>query len=265
MNHRERLWSLPIDLHLTKSKGFIRMESMRLIRIAILDDEISEQERTVELLKQFSNDHKLDIEYIVESDPHKFIEADLSKFDLALLDIIMPGDINGFDVSKKIRETNDKIAIMFLTKTLNYAINGYEVKAFDYLLKPITKDDFFLKMTMFLKTLQSNGNKELIIKTKEAIVKLEEKDIVYIDIYEHYLNIHTVDKIHVARGNIRDISKHLSSLFSRCSNYCIINFSYLNSIRKDDAILKNGEEKKITGKYKKQFLKDFSHYLMNNE
>ena len=241
------------------------MKLMKTLRIAILDDEKEEQERTISLLREFMNLHKLDIEYIVESDPHKFLEHDLSSFDLALIDIIMPYDINGFDVSKKIREVNDKIAIIFLTKTLNYAISGYEVKAFDYLLKPLAFEDFSLKMTIFLKTLQSKGEKELAFKSKGIIVKLKEKDIVYIDTYQHYLSLHTENRVYETRGNIKDISKELSDLFSRCSNYCIINFLYVNEIQKDDVLLKSGELMKITGKYKKQFLKDFSHYMLNNE
>jgi DNA-binding LytR/AlgR family response regulator len=238
---------------------------METIRIAILDDESSEQERTIGLLKQFALDHKLDIEYIVEGNPHAFLSHDLSSFDLALIDIIMPFDINGFDVSKKIRETNDKISIIFLTKTLNYAINGYEVRALDYLLKPLSYEDFSLKMSIFLKTLQSKGNKEHAFKCQGSLIKVKEKDIIYIDIYEHYLNIHTKNKVHVTRGNIKDIHKELSNIFSRCSNYCIVNFLYLDEIQKDDVLLKNGDYIKITSKYKKQFLKDFSHYLLNNE
>lgn len=241
------------------------MKLMKTVRIAILDDELNEQEWTIDLLRQFSSFYKLDIEYIVEGDPHTFLENDFSSFDLALIDIIMPYDINGFDVAKKIRENNEKIAIMFLTKTLNYAISGYEVKAFDYLLKPLAFEDFSLKMNVFLKTLQSKGEKELVFKTKGSIVKVKERDIIYIDTYQHYLSIHLENKVYETRGNIKDISKELSNLFSRCSNYCIINFLFVDEIKKDDVLLKNGELMKITGKYRKQFLKDFSHYMINNE
>jgi DNA-binding LytR/AlgR family response regulator len=201
----------------------------------------------------------------VENDPHEFLKHDLSDYDLALLDIIMPFDINGFDVSKKIRETNSKIAIMFLTKTVNFAINGYEVKAIDYLLKPIIYEDFALKLSVFMKSLQSHGSKIHAFKCKESTVKITEKDIMYIDIYKHYLNIHTVNEVYISRGNIKDIIKQLSSIFSRCSNYCIINFMHLNEIKKDEAILKNGENLKITANYKKEFLNDFSRYLLDNE
>lgn len=238
---------------------------MKTLRIAILDDEVDEQERTIDLLKRFSSLHKIDIEYFVEADPHRFLEHDLSDFDLALIDIIMPYDINGFDVSRIIRESNETIAIMFLTKTLNYAINGYEVKAFDYLLKPLAFEDFSLKMTVFLKTLQSKGEKEIVFKSKGSIIKVMEKSIIYIDTHQHYLSIHTKSRVYETRGNIKDIAKELSDLFSCCSNYCIINFLYVDEIQKGDVLLKSGELMKITGKYKKQFLKDFSHYMLKNE
>ncbi len=202
------------------------MTLMKEIRIAILEDDLSEQENTTSLLDRFFKERKLNYHYDVFNNPHDFLKADFNHYSLVLLDIIMPFDINGFDVSKKIREVNDNIAIMFLTKTVNYAIEGYEVKALDYLLKPLNYEDFALKMTKFLQTTQSKGSKVHAFKCKDALIKLEEKEIIYVDIYKHYLNIHTRDKVYVTRGNIKDIERELTNIFSRCSNYCIINFMY---------------------------------------
>ena len=241
------------------------MEIVITIRIAILDDEEMELENTLGFLRRFASAHSLDVEYIAEKDPRLFLEHDLSSFDLALIDIIMPFEINGFDVAKKLRKANKKIAIMFLTKTLNYAINGYEVNAFDYLLKPLTFEAFSLKMTVFLKTLHATSEKEFAFKSKGAIVKVTEKEIIFIDSYEHYLNVHTAKKTYVTRGNVKDVMKQLGDLFSRCSNYAIVNFLYVDEIQKDNVLLKNGETLKITRKHKKGFLKDFSHYLMTHE
>ena len=238
---------------------------MKKVKIAILEDELLEQEKTVNALNRFFNENNIEFEYFVENDPNKYLEHDLSDYDLAILDIIMPHEINGFDVSKIIREKYPKIAIIFLTKTLNYAINGYEVRALNYLLKPLIYEDFALKMMAFLKTLNTNGSKIHSFKCQGSIIKVVEKDIVYIDIYKHYLNIHTKDNVYVTRGNINTMAKALSNIFSCCSSYCIINFQYLEEIKKDDVILKNGEMFKITAKYKKGFMKDFSTYLLNNE
>ncbi len=240
-------------------------EKMKKLKVAILEDEANEQEKTIDALTRFFGERDIEFSYFVERDPHAFLERDISDYDLALLDIIMPFDINGFDVSKVIRQTNSKIAIIFLTKTLNYAIQGYEVKALNYLLKPLIYEDFALKMTIFLKSIPSTSAKVHSFKCQGSLVKIAEKDIVYIDIYKHYLNIHTATNVFVTRGNIKDIMDVLSDSFGRCSNYCIVNFLYLEEIAKDDALIKGGERFKITAKYKKDFVKGFSHYLLTHE
>lgn len=234
------------------------------VKIAILEDEIQEAQTTLDHMSKFFAENKIEYEYFLENNASDFIKHDFSDVDLVLLDIIMEGELNGFEAAKIIREKNKKIAIIFLTKTIHYAVKGYEVKAFDYIVKPLLYEDFALKMSIFLKTLLTDGNIEHVFKCKDTLIKVKEKDILYIDIYKHYLTIYTVDKTFTTRGTIKDINKSLSNIFSRCSSNCIINLMHLDKIVKGD-ILINNKLIKITAKYKKQFLRDFSIYLMNNE
>ena len=237
---------------------------MNAIRIAILEDDKEEEKATISFLERYFLENNISFSYVSKNDPNEYLKLDFSSFDLALIDILMPFEINGFEVSKRIRENNKNIAIMFLTKSPNYAVDGYEVGAINYILKPITYEDFSLKIASFIKSLNEKGPKIHAFKCKDSIIKIPETDIIYIDIYKHYLNIHTKNQIYVSRGNIKDIEKQLTDIFSRCSNYCIINFSYLEEIKKDDVIMNNKEILKITLKYKKQFLNNFSKYLLKN-
>lgn len=234
------------------------------VRIGILEDEVLEQKITLEHVSRFFSTNDIEYEYFVSNNAEDFLKHDLTSVDIVLLDIIMDGEKNGFDVAKIIREKNNKVAIIFLTKTVQYAIKGYQVRAIDYMLKPLIYEDFSLKMTMFLKSLFNDERKEHVFKCKDKIIKIKEKNIKYIDIYKHYLTLYCVDGEYVTRGSMLEISKILSNNFSRCSSNCFINLMHLEEIRKDDAVV-DGKLIKITAKYKKQFLKDLSLYLVNHD
>lgn len=234
------------------------------VKIAILEDEIQEAQTTLDHMSKFFAENKIEYEYFLENNASDFIKHDFSDVDLVLLDIIMEGELNGFEAAKIIREKNKKIAIIFLTKTIHYAVKGYEVKAFDYIVKPLLYEDFALKMSIFLKTLLTDGNIEHVFKCKDTLIKVKEKDILYIDIYKHYLTIHTLNGDFEVRGSMKEIEQVLSNVFSRCSSNCIINLIHLDEIKKDDVLI-NGVYIKITAKYKQSFLKDLALYLRDND
>ncbi len=58
------------------------------------------------------------------------------KYDIIFLDILM-SNLNGIETSKYIRKIDNSVNIVFLTSSSEFAINGYEVGALDYLLKPV--------------------------------------------------------------------------------------------------------------------------------
>ena len=234
------------------------------VKIGILEDELNEQQITLKLVYDFFNSNNIECECFVENNAKDFLKHNFENIDLILLDIIMVGELNGFDVAKKIREQNKRITIIFLTKTVQYAVKGYQVEAFDYMVKPLIYEDFSLKMQVFLKKLINKGRKTHVFKCKDSIVRLKERDILYIDIYKHYLTIYSTEGTYVTRGTMGEIGKELSNVFSRCSSNCYINLMHLDEIKKDDAIV-NGKCIKITAKYKNKFLEDIALYFMYNE
>jgi len=64
-------------------------------------------------------------------------------FDIFLLDIIIPR-LNGIELAAEIRSSDQVGKIIFLTSFLEFAVDSYSVGAFNYLLKPIKKDQLFL-------------------------------------------------------------------------------------------------------------------------
>ena len=87
------------------------------------------------------------------NDPQIFLMHFDSQYNLIFLDIEMD-KINGIECGKAIRKIDKSVIIIFVTNTAKYAIQGYEVEALDYIVKPINNEVFFLKMERALKTIE---------------------------------------------------------------------------------------------------------------
>ncbi|MDK6250277.1 response regulator [Alloscardovia omnicolens] len=74
-------------------------------------------------------------------------------FDVIFLDIEMPG-INGMETATQIRRIDDAVALVFVTHLAQFAVQGYEVQASDYIIKPLSYFDFAMKITRILKTIE---------------------------------------------------------------------------------------------------------------
>lgn len=79
-------------------------------------------------------------------------------FDVIFLDIEMPG-INGMETATQIRRIDDAVALVFVTHLAQFAVQGYEVQASDYIIKPLSYFDFAMKITRILKTIE--GGKQV--------------------------------------------------------------------------------------------------------
>lgn len=109
-----------------------------MIKIAVCDDNKEFLKNAIELIQKWSDISEIPIKTFAFNNGDELIEkADDNDFDIIFLDIIMPL-INGMDTAKELRQRNNSIKIVFLTSSPEFALESYEVRATDYLLKPVT-------------------------------------------------------------------------------------------------------------------------------
>ena len=89
-----------------------------------------------------------------------------------------------------------------MTNLAQYAVKGYEVRAFDFVVKPVSYYNFMLKFSAALDNLELNKDTEIWIKSKEGRVRLMASRIIYVEVLKHYLTYHTKDGDFTALGSI---------------------------------------------------------------
>ena len=173
--------------------------------------------------------------------------------DLLFIDINMP-DISGLDL---VRSLGDPPMVIFTTAHKKFAIDGFELDAIDYLLKPIHPERFSKSVHKALeyaeyKSRQTGAATEsLFVYSEYRMVKLLFSDILYIESMEDYIRIHrTNEKPVMTLMTMKKVMEKLpASQFSRIHRSYIVAHSIVQSIQNRKARLLTGTELPISDSY----------------
>jgi DNA-binding LytR/AlgR family response regulator len=198
-----------------------------MITCIALDDEPF----ALEVIKEFcSRKNTIDLKkcFTKASDALKYLKE--FPVDLLFLDIKMP-DISGINFYKSLPRST---LVIFTTAYTKYAVEGFNLQAVDYLLKPYTFERFeiaVLKATQMLS--KPNDENFLYVRSEYNLVKIPYADINYIEGLEDYVKIHLIsNKTVLTRLNIKGILEKLpSTVFIRVHRSFIVPASLVKSLR----------------------------------
>ena len=179
--------------------------------------------------------------------------------DLIFLDINMP-EISGIAFAKSI---NKNIKIIFTTAYRDYAVEGFNLQAVDYLLKPISFERmlqavnrYFEVNTQQIETQSqpSETNDFIFVRSDRRMLKITFKDIIYIESLSDYLKIHLKDQSIITRETISAIEAKLPQKdFLRIHRSYIVNLASIESFTNEEMIV-NGKALTISRSYKKDVI-----------
>ncbi len=229
------------------------------MKIAIVDDEQEQRDTLMSYLSRFSAENNVDISGDVFTDPNVFLSSFKDDYSLLLLDIEMPG-MTGLDLAKKIRERGSNVGIIFVTVMAQYAINGYEVNALDFMVKPVNYFPFSMKMLKAYKNL--NIGNRIILKSEGEKILIDEKDILYIEGSNQYVVFHISRQKPIrAKMSLKDAEEKLSkNLFERCSNSFIVNLDKITKVSGNDLYI-NDDIIPISRSKKKTFIEKLNRHF----
>jgi DNA-binding LytR/AlgR family response regulator len=231
------------------------------IKVVIIDDE----PLAIDVLKNYSDT----IDYIeilgTFTNPLEAIKY-LSEniVDLVFLDIEMPM-INGVDL---VESLNSKPNIIFTTAFPQYAVDGFNLDALDYLLKPISYKRFLKAINKFSKNtntneesfplnpiiINSNENRFIFVKSDYENLKVNIQEIKYIEGLKDYLKINLSNgKFVLTLSNFTSILDKIDNHdFIRVHNSYIVNLNFIKSIQKNRVLI-DDKRIPISETYKKEF------------
>lgn len=204
------------------------------MRIAVCDDEELFRIEYKSVLDKVLINAEYDIDTF--SGGSSLYEAFLKNpFDLVFLDIEMPG-IDGITLAKRLRTVSENVQIVFLTSHIEYALEGYEVNALRYLVKPVDMN----KLSEVLKYIQDkkNNSRQIMIKQEGEDIVIDLSDIIYMESMDKNVRIVTSQSEYITRYNISDYEEELkNSGFLRIHRGYLISLSKVKKIVKNDVVM----------------------------
>jgi DNA-binding LytR/AlgR family response regulator len=181
--------------------------------------------------------------------------------DLMFLDIQMPG-VTGLNF---VRSLKNKPLFMFTTAYSEYAIDGFELDAIDYLLKPIAYDRFekAIEKAKEYYTIKNNSgltesdleNDFIFVKANQQLIKLAYGEILYVEAFADYVKIFLNDRTIVTLQTMKKMEAKLpSDIFSRVHRSFIVNRKAVQSFSTSVCEV-NGEKIPVGKNYKNDFIK----------
>lgn len=232
-----------------------------MYRIAICEDEAVFRQEQETICRKICD--KLNIEYELTAFESATDFMDVyalgERYDLLLLDIVMD-ELNGMELARRLREQGSEAAIVFITSNPDYAIEGYDVGALHYLMKPLSAERLgeVIEADYKHRFLSSY----LLVKSGTQNLRLPMKDVVYMETIGRHVKIATLN------GELKTSAKLTELLgvlpkgqFCRCHVGFAINLNNIKTISRTEAVAVNGKAIPISRAYQKEVEKAFLKHI----
>lgn len=201
------------------------------MRIAFCDDNAEELKLFESMLSEYKNgpisircyQNGTDLINAVHNGTH---------FDVIFLDIIMPGT-SGINIAKELRDYDQRVEIVFLTISPDFALESYSVRARHYIIKPPMPHTLFALLDDIRSTMQRESREVLVINTKSGLRKLVVSHLEFCEIIRRTLHYHmTNGAVYEENGNLGELENRLLHFdgFIKPHRSYIVNMDYIAHI-----------------------------------
>lgn len=182
-----------------------------------------------------------------------------SKYDLFLLDIYMDST-NGIEIAKAVREKDEEATIIFITSSMDYVLQGYDVKALHYLIKPV--DSVRLEQLILTDYKNKIQNKHFEFKSGSRIIRIPTNDIIALETVGRRVEITLPNEVHYFSGKLTELLNELpKEQFIRCHQAFAVNINNIRELTRQEAITITGKAIPISRTFIKEVQQAFLKHL----
>lgn len=236
-----------------------------MINLAIVEDDALAAENLMTCIRQFEVESGVNFNVSHFTDALTFLDSNIDKYEIVFMDIELPS-INGMEAAKRLNSLSSNVTLIFVTNMIQYAIKGYEVNAFDFILKPVKAHSFKIKMSRALANVEKQRGHKFVIKTESGIVTRNATEIKYVEIMNHDLVYHLANGDTITtRCPLKTVQDELEKAgFFKCNRCYLVNLRYVTAI-KDSMVVVGEDELQISRARKPEFLTAIADYFNFNK
>jgi len=240
------------------------------VHLIIVEDLEIDQKKLAESIRVDCASHEESVDFSFYASGEDFLAHYRPKScDGLLLDILL-GGITGIEAAKKVREKESHLPIIFTTRERDYAVESFDARPTDYLVKPLTRE----KVARCMERLREFSSRPSSILLSEISawghadpVNIPFDEILYAQYANHIMDVHTTQGVFCTRQSFQDFTAQLphTGRFCVCGRGLVINLSQVARVR-DDALLllKNGDTLTIPLRRKKEVQRAYTDWKFNS-
>jgi len=234
-----------------------------MMKVAIVEDRQEDLASLTKHLNDYAAARNINIDITAYVDALSFLADYAMQYDCVFMDIVAPNS-NGMEKTKELRAIDPELPVIFCTCLEQYAVQGYMVNAFDYIIKPVKSEKLFQVMDNLRGKIERKRNKEIFVKCTESIVRIPLSLLYYVSVEGHKVVYHTSFGDFESRKSMKEVEKLLEGLdFTRINSGCMVNIQYVNQVSGNE--IRVGEEVLfISRAKKKKVLDDINEFLSRN-
>ena len=228
--------------------------------VAIVEDDDAEYAEIKLALDKFGAEN--DVTFVSDRYDNADVMLSVYKpvYDIVFMDIGLPGT-DGFEASKKLREADKNVLLIFVTSMSRFAVSGYEVDAFDFIVKPIAYGNFKLKLMRSLQRLSSSRDSRIKVQAADGLRIVSVSSIKYVEVMNRSIIYHTTDGDINSYGSLKNVEATLpAKQFAKCNSCYLVNLDFVSSVR-DYTVTVGDEKLSVSHSKKKEFLQALGAFM----
>lgn len=231
-----------------------------MIHIAICDDEPTFVNHFRQLLDRYSAESGEPLKLTAYDDGLALSEQYDPTLDLIFLDIRMPL-VDGLTAAEQVRRCDAEVVLIFLTTFAEYALEGYQYQATNYIVKPLGYARLKSELDRFVRHRRREEATALVIANDDGRFKVPLRSIRYIETYRRNLLVHAEQGDIVSYKSMKEMEERLAENdFVRCHTSFLVNLFYVKDVQKLELELLDGEYVPISQPKRKSVMARLADY-----
>ena len=234
------------------------------MRIAIVDDLADERAWLKERLARQLALRGAEAELLEFDSGESFLAAEKKqRFTAAFLDIYMDG-MSGMEAAKELRKTDTGCLLVFTTTSADHALEGFQVRALHYLVKPFSESELSALLDEMLAKLP-RPEPFLTVKVGGSDVRLSYRDMICAEHFAHMINIHTTaGKTLATRQSFKVFTEPLrkDTRFFVCGRGVIVNLEHAADFQDAAFCMTDGSRVYVSQELRKSARQAFMEFLL---
>ena len=237
--------------------------------ICYCEDESAQAKAFAIKIDQWAKNKNIEVHAdLFESAEEYLFKAEQNYYDVIFLDISMRGQ-NGMELARKIREKEKDVILVFVTSDASYVFDGYEVGAYRYLMKPVDEEKLCEILDYARKQKEVEEENYILVKKDSQSVRINLKDIIYIEAQKHYVNLCMENKesinIKIAFTELLQETQEKSDTILLTHRSYAVNIEKVVRIGRTECVLSDSSVIPISRSFYKEVNEAFIKYHLGRE